>query len=505
MNKGNFPGSLTNSVLWLIFGTYIFTLSYAITHHELWGGEIHSWNIAKASHSFSDLISNTRYEGHPPAWYTVLWIVSKFTHNVTYIQVPQFILISSVVFLLLFFSPFPLGTKILIPFGYYFLFEYAVLSRNYAIGLLCCFCICLIIRKNFPYKILIYYFLLFLMSNTHLLAAILAGSLHCYFLFLNVEQKKKTSIIALHTLFGVLIFLPALYFIFPPGDSDKNVSLLITRLDFVNHLRIIFQAPMRAFIPIPAWWKYNFRNTQFLLEVQSEFSLLKIVSVLVWLGVFAIVYFILKNNRKCLVLFTINTALTFVIAILFPIHDMRYVGFIYIGFLSACWLYCYENPLAKRNKWFLNILLIIHMAGGVFIISKDIKLPFSNSYRVNELLKEIPPNEKIITDYWCINALSAFTDKPFYCIELNRELSFVLLNAELAKAVTNGKRYNKGMTMLFREENLKTAYMISIQPPAIIPILDSQLVKSFNVKLIDKREGAIEKGNNLYLYQISSF
>ena len=68
------------------------------------------------------------------------------------------------------------------------------------------------------------------------------------------------------------------------------------------------------------------------------------------------------------------------------------------------------------------------MIAGVFTVSKDIQLPFSNLYRVNELLKEVPANEKIVTDYWCLNTVSAFTDKPFYCIELNKEMSFVLLN-----------------------------------------------------------------------------
>jgi len=102
-------------------------------HHELWGDEIHSWNIAKASGSFFELISNTRYEGHPPVWYIILWTISKFTHDAFAIQVVHLIIAWLVVSVILFYSPFPFIIRILIPFGYFFLFEYSVLSRNYSI------------------------------------------------------------------------------------------------------------------------------------------------------------------------------------------------------------------------------------------------------------------------------------------------------------------------------------------------------------------------------------
>ena len=172
----------TNPLLWGIFILYVIILGFTIAHHELWGDEIHSWNIAKASNSFSDLISNTRYEGHPPVWYIILWSISKFTHNVYYIQLVQGIIACAIVFLILFFSQIPVLAKILIPFGYFFLFEYGVLSRNYAIGILPAFIICVILHKNFRYRIIVYYVLLFLVSNTHLLALLLACSLHLYFL-----------------------------------------------------------------------------------------------------------------------------------------------------------------------------------------------------------------------------------------------------------------------------------------------------------------------------------
>ena len=112
--------SLSNPILWTAFLLYVIVLSYTMAHHEFWADELHSWNIAKASTSFSDLIANIQYEGHPPVWYIILWFISKFTHNITCIQLPQSIIICLVVFIVLFFSPFAVSTRILISFGYFF-------------------------------------------------------------------------------------------------------------------------------------------------------------------------------------------------------------------------------------------------------------------------------------------------------------------------------------------------------------------------------------------------
>jgi len=45
---------LAKPVLWLAFAAYVFLSGYTIAHHEMWGDEIHSWNIVKASAGFFD-------------------------------------------------------------------------------------------------------------------------------------------------------------------------------------------------------------------------------------------------------------------------------------------------------------------------------------------------------------------------------------------------------------------------------------------------------------------
>jgi len=241
-----------------------------------------------------------------------------------------------------------------------------------------------------------------------------------------------------------------------------------------------------------------------LIEAKAHYGVLRVINLLVALILPLLAFFILKRDKKAVILFLINFLLSFIIAIaVFPLTAERYAGFIFIGFVAAYWLYCYETPVPGRNKWLINGFLIIQLLGSVFIITKDIRLPFSNAYRIKELLKEVPNNKRTVTDYWAMNTISAFADTPFYCIDLQKEIAFVKWNSDLGTMQNKQYRYFEGLKNLFQKEDLNEVYMISTGSPAVLFRVDSQLFKSYQVKLVDKREGAIEKGGNLYLYQIN--
>lgn len=480
-----------------IFIFYCVLTGYSINHHELWGDELHSWNIAKASNSFADLLSNTRYEGHPPLWYTILWTVSKFTHHPGSIQVIHLVIACLIAFLVLFFSPFPLLTKLLIPFGYFFLFEYSVLCRNYAIGILMAFCICIIMSRNFKGKTVLYYCLLFLLSNSHLLALVLAASIHLYFLFSLKEQGKSKRSLLVHVLTSMAIFIPSVFFILPPSDSSLNTNFWLSRWS-ANQLFSILQAPLRSFIPIPKWSEYHFWDTNFLVGKTTNWFIPIISGTLILLA-----SIVLKKNKKSLYLFLCNFLLIVLLSFIIPFTNARHVGFIFIGFLVALWFYCEHQKLDKSSHLIVLLLLAFQLIGGVIAVTKDVKYPFSNSSRVIDLLKQVSPKEKIVTDYWCLNNLVAFTDRSYYCVDLQREATFLLWNSELKSALNRTDRYNIGIAAFLDRESLNKVHMLSIQSPERISQLDTRLPILFDIKIIDKSEGAIERGSNLYLYEIT--
>jgi hypothetical protein len=491
-----------NPVLWAAFITYIIVSGLSIFHHELWGDELHSWNIAKASNSFSDLISNTRYEGHPPFWYCILWIVSKFTHDVSMIQWVQLIIAISINFLILFASPFPFVTRLFIPFGYFFLYEYAALSRNYAIGILFAFSICIVLYKNFKYRNLLYYTFLFLLANTHLLALVLATGFQIYFLLRFYEKEKKANLI-LHIVLGLAVVIPSVYFIFPPADSSLNTDFWIQRLDS-DRLSAIVKAPVRAFFPMPAWWNYHFWNTDFLTEAQIRFSFLKWIIALLSIALLLFTTVMFRKDKKVFLFYLAILLMFFLLSIIIPFANSRQVGFIFIGFLLSYWMFCYNNVISRSQNKILTILFAIQIVAAIFSVVKEIKYPFSNGCKAKELLEEIPAGDKIVTDYWSLNTLSAFTDRAYYCIDLEKEVSYLLWNSEMTAMLKKNDRYSKGLLVFLKKESLKKAYMISIYPVERLYQFDKQLPVLFSIDLIDKKEGAIEKGSNLYLYEINS-
>ena len=199
--------------------------------------------------------------------------------------------------------------------------------------------------------------------------------------------------------------MPSAYFIFPPADSALNLASW--RDKWTAQQAVAFaQAPLRCFLPVPAWWNQNFWNTQVFLEARNTHSIFRLVNPIVVILVLGSAFYVLWKHKTSLILFATNLGFSFVIAAsVFPLITARYSGFIYIGFVLALWLYCAEEPgLTGGRAVLVHALLVIQVAAGIFSAWKDIHLPFANLFRIVELIKEVPPGSRLVTDYWTMNA-----------------------------------------------------------------------------------------------------
>lgn len=490
---------------------YLLALGCAIAHHELWGDEIHSWNIAKASTGWRDLIANSRYEGHPPLWYVVLFAISRFTHQLIYLQLVHGLIAGSVVGLLLFASPFPPVVRILLPFGYYLWFEYGTLARNYSLAILLIFGACIaLLRGGRRSPRLAYYALLTLAGSTHLLALLLAGSLHLGGLpWVSRQQGWSRRAKWSHLGLGGLLLLPGAYFILPSSDSSMNAGFWTHSFQAAQQVSVIVRAPVRALLPIPAWWRHDFWNTQFLIELGEHHPLFKIVTPVVSLALVAFLMRLLSRVPASLAVFATNLGLTVGLALVFPLTTARYTGFIFIAFLVSYWLFCHAAPPRAHpgragglERTILLALLVVQVAGGAFAVSRDARSPFSQSPRIGELIAEVPAGERLVTDPWTEDPVVAFTDRPLYCLGLDRPVSFLLWDGEFAAQTR--RTYSDGLRRLFLREGLARVYLVSSQSEGTIFDIDPAARASFQFERVDLREGAIERWSNLYLYRVTS-
>jgi hypothetical protein len=489
--------------LWAVFILYAAVLAVGCIRHELWGDELHSWNLAKASGSFAELIANRRYEGHPPLWHLLLWTITHFTHDVRYMQLLQWSIAVATVYLLLFYSPIPTRMRVLIPFGYYFLWEYGVFSRNYTIAVLLAFGVCmLLLRKKFRGWIFVYYGMLFLLSNTHLLGVLLAISLHGYYLLQERTRGKSYAQLAGHAVIAVLVLLPSFFLILPPPESQTNVHALMHGAAD-RHFSTFYEMPIRAFLPIPAWWQEHFWNSHFLLAFRNSFPWVKTAYMLIAILLLFYVYSCLYKAPKSVALFTINLVSSFILSTLIvSLLNARYSGFLFIGFLLAYWLLCGERPIPDRWRNPVGLLLVLQLAGGLFASMQDVRRPFAYNYTVTDLLKEVPAGATQVTDYWTMNTVVAYTDHPAWCVDMQRELSYILWGSDIAAMQKKQHRYTDGLASVFARPGVQQVYMVSHAPVEAMANVDNQLTSEYRFTLVDSRTGAIDKGSDLYLFRI---
>lgn len=117
----------------LIFIAYITTILVLMLFHEPWFDEAQSWLIARDS-SYGELLAlRPHYEGHPPLWTLLLSIPAKL--GIPYelgIKSIQLIGASMLGGWFIFRAPMRMSAIILMPFTYFFCFQYGVTARPYA-------------------------------------------------------------------------------------------------------------------------------------------------------------------------------------------------------------------------------------------------------------------------------------------------------------------------------------------------------------------------------------
>ena len=115
---------------------FLALLYVQIWHHVLWRDELNALAIAWASPTIPSLFWHIHREGHPWLWYVILWIPSRFTQSVLVLKVVQGIVSTAIILFVALRSPFRSWEKALVLGGYFFVFEYTVLSRMYGVMLL---------------------------------------------------------------------------------------------------------------------------------------------------------------------------------------------------------------------------------------------------------------------------------------------------------------------------------------------------------------------------------
>ena len=326
--------------------TFLFLAVGAFTasHHEMWRDEIQAWLLARDSTSVFNLFAHLKYEGHPGLWHLCLMPLSRITHSPVIMQMLHLLITGITVYLFVHYSPFNWFQKLLFCFGYFVLYEYAIVARNYALGMLLITVFCVLFRERYKRFIWVGCVLL-LLAHTSVHALIvtiaIAGALCCeYIIGRRFSQTLNREIAAIEdkrplwigfALIGIGITTAVLQ-LNPPPDTGFAVAWHFNydpkRVN--NIVKLISRAYLPVTRPVFGFWGSNILTTYPIfqaIQIPLCYSFM-LFSVLLFLRRPTALLIYLTGTFGLLAFFYVKYH-----------GSIRHHGFLFLTFLMCCWIY----------------------------------------------------------------------------------------------------------------------------------------------------------------------
>ena len=424
---------LSFAIVLPLLSVYMVLVGVGLHFHELWMDESQHFLIGRDSDSLSSLYWNMRYDGHPRLWNFMLFFITHYiTPGYAGMQVLHLLIATGSAFLLLRYAPFGLGVKILILSGYYFLFEFSVLSRNYALGILLLFAVCILLR-DFRRRLLWIGLLLLLLCNVHLFFAF--ASMGIFFYLLLEYRRDREWLGWRFMVFSLLFVVGFISVIIQTRTPQEETFHHVYPSEWLSGKNISFAAlaVIRGWLPAPRikeameghfWNSYMFSPQ----HVPPLFqSLLLAFFLLLPLALF-------RKEKKALVFYYISFFWVWAFFIITQQTATRYFGMVYIYFLAAWWMAGGNLSLAAGPiRVVVYGILLIHVAVGLFAYEQDLVRPFSSSKDAVDLLKEKKLDQQLVLvdGYNGVPMISAYLGRKLYCTTARLDASYVVWKTSL--------------------------------------------------------------------------
>lgn len=341
--------------------------------HEMWRDELQAWALAADSRSPAELLHNMRYEGHPALWHLLLWIVSRGTRNPEAMQVLHLAIAAASVFLFARQAPFSRWARALFAFGYFPLYEYGVISRNYALGLLLVFAFCALYPARFR-RLLPLGLTLALLANASPYAWILSVALAATLAW-EGARPRDAALAALVFLAGAAAAAAQMI---PPADAGYATGWWLQWTP-ARALRTLGTVA-HAWLPLPdigapmVWNSSLFR------------SLGHGLTALLALGLIALAVLRLRRSRPAVFLYLSGTVALLGFTYLKYFGSLRHHGHHFVLLIACLWLARAGEEDRRRDPWIAGVLAV-HLAGAAALGSLDFVRPFSAAMAAAEFIR----------------------------------------------------------------------------------------------------------------------
>lgn len=387
-----------------------------ITRHEFWFDEINAWNRGYESLSISEFVATMKdSEGHPFLWNLILYFISHFiTTNIESMKVIHLAISTVSCFLFLKYAPFGQIVKILFVFGYFPFYEYSIISRNYAIGILPIIIFCILYKNKYKNIILISITLFFMgQANIYTFIISMVFSFMIVIEFIIDHKIVKKNINKVHLIIASSVILAEILSIYwQLGSQAINGSVFgpsvyaVFNKSFDQYKASVYHVSrgiISAFIPIPQitlkFWRTNL-VTAFLSKFRFLYTFLFSLVLMI------IPIFTLK--RRVIFFYIIGSISVLTIPFFVYVGSLRHFGHLFLLLIAFLWISSMDNTKGQylirfKDRYnriilssFLIIVLLPSLAGSSIATYFDYRYPFSSGKQVAEYIENNYDKDKII-------------------------------------------------------------------------------------------------------------
>ncbi|HTV13151.1 MAG TPA: hypothetical protein VME68_00460 [Acidobacteriaceae bacterium] len=440
----------------LILGACAIVVAAGIAWHEPWADEAQAWLLARDSSFRNLMLHGLHFEGSPGLWHVLLWLLVRM--HVSYMGMHWIggaIALAGMAVLLR-YAPFPLILRVLLPFGFWFSYQDAVVARSYVLFAVLAFSAAALLRGMAQWeapaalrwpRLLGLAAILGLMANVsvHGFVASVGFALAALLLLRRRIHAAQAVALAgpallLACLWGFAVFTaaPASQVSFAAGTNVRESVLRVRALAGDTHARAQIaalkaeetEARPGELAPIPplqehwtpreARWRKIARVLSLITYPVSQFRVLALVACcLVILQAFV---FRARKSAGPLGFASLLPWLLMVAVFSSMYFAPRHAGMLWTAFIAAAWLaWPADDSVSRATVWLRHatVAALVAVALGqiwwtAHSVWADVHQPYSSNRATARFLRDHEPGKRIAGFYYYTVGTSAWFRRPVF-------------------------------------------------------------------------------------------
>lgn len=351
--------------------------------HELWRDEAWLWLVATGSGSPAELFAPLGRSGQGYLFSLLCYAVAQLWESPRALQLLHLAIAGGATYVFVRWAPFGRAARVLFACGYFPFYEYAVISRHYALGALLLWLACLAATRRGAAAAIGLGAALGLLCQTTVYGFLLAVAVAAGWLARRAGEEglprpgpagvAGVALALAGAVAGLVQMVPAPGTSFAPGwlfgwDAARAAKALA--------------APWRAAVPLPLprvqFWSSNLLDPWPALQAAGGLAVLALAVAVLW-----------PRRRTALVVFALGGAGLLAFTYVKFAGTTRHHGHWWLLAAAALWL-AGGLPRAPGRAWrraAIHALLAVHCAVALFASLVDLRHPFSNAAATADLLR----------------------------------------------------------------------------------------------------------------------